>query len=110
MALTKFFKNSPEKAEMSFVDHLEELRWHIMRSVIALLVGTVIVFVNIDYFYNTIVMGPWFHGGWARSDGDLLGNVPFNAKTSLFFRENIVPYLLRLPVRCFLPRPPPAQT
>ena len=22
---------------------------------------------------NTIVMGPWFHGGWARSDGDRLG-------------------------------------
>jgi len=38
---------------------------------------------------NTIVMGPWFHGGWARSDGDSLGSVPFNAKTSLFFRENI---------------------
>ncbi len=58
MALTKFFKNSPEKAEMSFVDHLEELRWHIMRAVIALLVGTVVVFLNLDFFYNKIVMGP----------------------------------------------------
>ena len=58
MALKQFFKNSPEKAEMSFIDHLEELRWHIMRSVIALLVGMVIVFFNIDFFFNTIVMGP----------------------------------------------------
>lgn len=58
MSLTKFFKNSPEKAEMSFIDHLEELRWHIMRSVLALLVGSVVVFVKIDFFFKTIVMGP----------------------------------------------------
>ena len=58
MSLTKFFKNSPEKAEMSFIDHLEELRWHIMRSVIALLVGGIAVFVNMDFFFRNIVMGP----------------------------------------------------
>src|SRR5215510_13817257 len=38
---------------------------------------------------STIVMGPWFHGGWARSDGDSLGNVSFSSKSSLFYRENI---------------------
>jgi putative CocE/NonD family hydrolase len=38
---------------------------------------------------NTIVEGPWVHGGWARSDGDHLGDVRFNAKTSEFFRKNI---------------------
>jgi uncharacterized protein len=38
---------------------------------------------------STLVMGPWFHGGWARSDGDSLGNVSFGSKTSLFYRENI---------------------
>jgi sec-independent protein translocase protein TatC len=58
MSLTKLFKNSPEKAEMSFIDHLEELRWHIMRSVIALLVGAILVFTNMDFFFHTIVMGP----------------------------------------------------
>jgi sec-independent protein translocase protein TatC len=58
MALKQFFKNSPEKAEMSFIDHLEELRWHIMRSVIALLVGMVVVFVNMDFFFNRVVLGP----------------------------------------------------
>jgi uncharacterized protein len=34
-------------------------------------------------------MGPWFHGGWARSEGDALGDVRFGSKTSLFYRENI---------------------
>ena len=36
-----------------------------------------------------LVMGPWFHGGWSRSDGDHLGPVSFNAKTSVFYRESI---------------------
>jgi sec-independent protein translocase protein TatC len=58
MALKRFFKNTPEKAEMSFIDHLEELRWHIMRSAIALLVGAILVFVKIDFFFSKIVMGP----------------------------------------------------
>jgi putative CocE/NonD family hydrolase len=38
---------------------------------------------------NMLVMGPWYHGGWARSDGDLLGHVRFGAKTSEFYREQI---------------------
>jgi uncharacterized protein len=37
----------------------------------------------------TLVEGPWVHGGWARNDGDHLGDVRFNAKTSLYFRANI---------------------
>ncbi len=38
---------------------------------------------------NTIVAGPWSHGGWARGDGDRLHHVRFGSKTSLFFRDNI---------------------
>ncbi|WP_155121215.1 CocE/NonD family hydrolase [Bryobacter aggregatus] len=42
---------------------------------------------------NRIVMGPWFHGGWARSDGDSLGDISFNAKTSEWYREKVeLPY------------------
>jgi len=37
----------------------------------------------------TLVEGPWVHGDWARNDGDHLGDVQFNAKTSLYFRANI---------------------
>ncbi|MGP8186368.1 MAG: CocE/NonD family hydrolase [Terracidiphilus sp.] len=37
----------------------------------------------------TLVEGPWVHGGWARGDGDRLGDVQFNAKTSEYFRANI---------------------
>lgn len=39
--------------------------------------------------YNILVMGPWFHGGWLRSDGDALGNARFGSKTGAFYREKI---------------------
>jgi hypothetical protein len=38
---------------------------------------------------NTLVMGPWFHGGWGRSDGDRLGDVEFDQKTSHFYQREI---------------------
>ena len=38
---------------------------------------------------NMLVMGPWFHGGWARSDGDRLGNARFGSKTGEFYRDKI---------------------
>ena len=38
---------------------------------------------------NTLVVGPWVHGGWARTDGDHLGDAQFNAKTADFFRAKI---------------------
>ncbi|HUY34860.1 MAG TPA: CocE/NonD family hydrolase [Pirellulales bacterium] len=38
---------------------------------------------------NTLVMGPWRHGGWAGGDGEALGDVNFNSKTSVFYREQI---------------------
>jgi uncharacterized protein len=38
---------------------------------------------------NTLVMGPWPHGGWARSTGDRLGNLRFDGATSTYFREKI---------------------
>ena len=38
---------------------------------------------------NTLVMGPWFHGGWARSDGDVLGDINFGSKTSLAYQQTI---------------------
>src|SRR5580704_12848419 len=38
---------------------------------------------------NSLVVGPWVHGGWSITDGDHLGDVQFAAKTSDFFRANI---------------------
>ncbi len=38
---------------------------------------------------NTLVMGPWFHGGWARSTGEQLGNIKFGQATSTWYQENV---------------------
>jgi len=38
---------------------------------------------------QTLVMGPWPHGGWSRGDGDKLGNLNFASKTGEFYREHI---------------------
>ncbi len=38
--------------------------------------------------FNVLVMGPWFHGGWERSEGDFLGTAYFGQKTSLDYRKN----------------------
>ena len=59
------------------------------------LTGPLMTFNAIDKFNpelrasNTVVIGPWVHGGWARSDGDHLGDVTFGAKTGEFFRKEI---------------------
>ncbi|MCX7700081.1 MAG: CocE/NonD family hydrolase [Gemmataceae bacterium] len=38
---------------------------------------------------NILVMGPWNHGGWARGDGDALGDIRFHVKTAAEYRERI---------------------
>lgn len=38
---------------------------------------------------NRLVMGPWVHGGWARTTGERLGNVVFGQKTSDFYQRDI---------------------
>ena len=38
---------------------------------------------------NMLVMGPWFHGGWERGEGQFFGDQNFGSKTSEWFRENV---------------------
>ena len=37
---------------------------------------------------NTLVMGPWFHGGWARGTGETFGDINFNQPTSTWYQKN----------------------
>ena len=47
-----------EEAEMSFLDHLEELRWHLVRSLIAIFVFTILAFVSKEIVFGQIILGP----------------------------------------------------
>lgn len=44
--------------EMSFLDHLEDLRWHLIRSTIAVLICGTGAFIFSDFIFDTIIFGP----------------------------------------------------
>jgi len=44
--------------EMSFLDHLEELRWHLIRSTIAILIVGVFAFIYREFLFDVIIFGP----------------------------------------------------
>lgn len=39
--------------------------------------------------FNKLVMGPWYHGQWASTDGTHLGNVQFGSNTATWYQEHI---------------------
>jgi sec-independent protein translocase protein TatC len=51
-------KKNPDGGEMSFVDHLEELRWHIVRSLLAVIVMAILIFVYMDPIMDSVIFGP----------------------------------------------------
>lgn len=50
-------KGSPEK-EMSFLEHLEELRWHLVRSTLAIVIFAVIAFIFKRFIFDVLIFGP----------------------------------------------------
>lgn len=51
-------KQQNESAEMPFLQHLEELRWHLFRSAIVITVLAVVAFIFNDFVFDTIIFGP----------------------------------------------------
>jgi len=59
MALNLFNRNRGEgQEEMSFVDHLEALRWHIVRSALAIVIVAIVIFIKIDWIFQQVISGP----------------------------------------------------
>ncbi|GJM35808.1 MAG: Sec-independent protein translocase protein TatC [Saprospiraceae bacterium] len=50
-------QDEPEK-EMSFLEHLEELRWHVIRSLIAIAVIGIVLFIFNNWFFDQVIFGP----------------------------------------------------
>lgn len=38
---------------------------------------------------NILVAGPWYHGGWVRSDGSYFGDIKFGQNTSTYYQQNL---------------------
>lgn len=51
-------KPADRTATMSFLEHLEELRWRIIKGLIGVLVGLIIAFVFSDFFVKEVLLGP----------------------------------------------------
>jgi sec-independent protein translocase protein TatC len=47
-----------DTGEMSFLEHLEELRWHLVRSAVAIVAGAVLVFINVHFIMDEILFKP----------------------------------------------------
>ena len=60
MALLDFLnkRKKTDTGEMSFIDHLEELRWHLIRSIVAIIVGAIIVLIFARDVVENILMAP----------------------------------------------------
>jgi sec-independent protein translocase protein TatC len=47
-----------EESEMGFLDHLEVLRWHIFRAVLAIVIAAIVVFLSKDFVFQDIIFAP----------------------------------------------------
>ena len=56
--MSLFNKSNNPGAEMGFMDHLEALRWHLVRSVIVVLVLGIVLFCFPDFVFGKIIFGP----------------------------------------------------
>jgi len=51
-------KAPEDEGEMSFWDHLRELRGHIIRSLIAIIIFAIVAFINKSFVFNQIILAP----------------------------------------------------
>lgn len=56
MALDQY--KEEEEEGMSFLDHLEQLRWHLLRSAAAILIFTVAAFLAKGFVFGIVILGP----------------------------------------------------
>lgn len=70
--------------EMSFLDHLEELRWRIIYSLIGLVVGAIICWIFIDFLIEVVLLKP------ARDSGAELQNLRPFGQLFLYIQVAIV--------------------
>ena len=57
MALDQY-KEEEEEDGMSFLDHLEQLRWHLLRSISAILVFMLLAFLSKSFIFGVVILGP----------------------------------------------------
>ena len=51
-------KGKKGEKEMSFLEHLEELRWHIIRSILAIVIMMIVAFIFKNFIFDKIILAP----------------------------------------------------
>jgi len=59
-------KAKKKEGEMSFLEHLEELRWHIVRAVLAIFVIAIVAFIYNEIIFDSIIMAPKHPEFWTN--------------------------------------------
>ncbi len=54
----------PNPDEMSFLDHLEALRWHLIRATIAVVLGGIVAFLFKGFIFDVLLFGPRSSDFW----------------------------------------------
>jgi len=54
MALDQIDVDRSEKS-MTFLEHLEELRWHLVRSIAAIVIGAIVAIVNFRFIFDNVL-------------------------------------------------------
>lgn len=76
--------NSFMETEMTFLEHLEELRWRIIYSLLGVVAGTIICGVFIDFFVDIVLLKP------ARDAGAALQNLRPFGQIFLYFQVALI--------------------
>lgn len=58
MALDQYKDEEEEEGGMSFLDHLEQLRWHLLRAISAVFVFMILAFMSKSFVFGTVILGP----------------------------------------------------
>lgn len=74
-----------QENEMSFMEHLEELRWHLIRSVLSIFVFGTAIFLAKDFIFNTILFAPRYESFWTYQTICKLSNAIGAGNTLCFF-------------------------
>lgn len=75
----------PHEREMSFLDHLEELRWRVVKAVMGLLAAVVVCSIFSDWIVNEVIIRP---GRLTNPPIDLINTVPYGQIT--FYMVTVV--------------------
>jgi sec-independent protein translocase protein TatC len=77
-------EDESQELEMSFLDHLEELRWRLIYALIGVVVGTIISWIFINFLINFVLLKP------AQNAGVSLQNLKPFGQIFLYFQVSVI--------------------